>query len=423
MGEVKSLVLLLLVPWGLSAQTISHATLGGTAAIGSTQLDGPALLPQNQVNANQPDTTGYTTVPVGGTAGALTSALGALNDASCTTNGTILNLTSGATYAGNFVLPNLNCSANKWIVIQTNPASYSGPAAPSTQAQAVLATRQSSSTESGLAAITTTNTSAALASTSPCANGQVNISGTAVSWVNGVAPNDSGYSAHFVAGSAWNGVPILIGNNPPVQYTIDPTSNGSTTALTLASPGAGTQTNVQYGVCSGTVFHNYWIRNVEISSTNSTGSPPNTYNIVTIGGASPYTESQLSFVPYNVIFDRDYIHGAATIDIAKAIVLNCGNCGVINSDIREIHGINTTDSNAINETNSPGPLLIDNNYLDADGENMMLGGAAPALTNLFPKDITVTRNHFIKPFTRPEERMAPWDARSVPHRTSPCAIT
>jgi hypothetical protein len=47
--------------------------------------------------------------------------------------------------------------------------------------------------------------------------------------------------------------------------------------------------------------------------------------------------------------------------------------------------------------NGPGPYLIDNNYLEGAGENVMFGGADPGIAGMVPRDITITRNHFYKP--------------------------
>jgi hypothetical protein len=344
-------------------------------------------------NSSEPSTAGYaiTYVHNSGNPGANAGNLqNAINSATC---GTVIRLDSGAVYSGNLTLPPLSCGAGQWLIIETDPAHYSGPPEPAIQTAATLATRQSSATEPGLAVITTPNTSSAISTAASCTNGQVNITGNAVTWLSG-----NGYSAQFTTGSAWNGQTILIGETPPVPYTVQ--SVNSATALTLTAS-AGTQTNVQYGVCLGTPVNHYWFRNLEISSTSTTGTPPFTYSIVQIGGGNPYQDSQRDFIPHDVVFDRLYIHADASREVNKGIVLNAANSAVINCDIREIHGFASfTDSNAIGETNAPGPLLVDNNYLDADGENILWGGAAPAVPNLFPTDITITRNHFIKPFTR-----------------------
>ena len=65
------------------------------------------------------------------------------------------------------------------------------------------------------------------------------------------------------------------------------------------------------------------------------------------------------------------------------------------SDFKE----NGNDTQALWTYNSPGPLKIVNNYLEASGENFMTGGADPAIANLVPSDIEIRRNHFFKPLS------------------------
>jgi hypothetical protein len=55
------------------------------------------------------------------------------------------------------------------------------------------------------------------------------------------------------------------------------------------------------------------------------------------------------------------------------------------------------DSQAIAGTNGPGPFVIENNYLEAAGENILFGGADPYIPNLVPSDIVVRGNHLYKP--------------------------
>jgi len=55
------------------------------------------------------------------------------------------------------------------------------------------------------------------------------------------------------------------------------------------------------------------------------------------------------------------------------------------------------DTQAIAAWNGDGPFRIASNYLEAAGENIMFGGADPAIPNLVPADIEIVRNHFAKP--------------------------
>ena len=69
---------------------------------------------------------------------------------------------------------------------------------------------------------------------------------------------------------------------------------------------------------------------------------------------------------------------------------------MVNSWLSECHA-KGFDSQAIEGWNGPGPYLIENNTLEAAGENVMFGGADAAIRNLTPSDITIRRNHIRKP--------------------------
>jgi hypothetical protein len=54
--------------------------------------------------------------------------------------------------------------------------------------------------------------------------------------------------------------------------------------------------------------------------------------------------------------------------------------------------------------------VIENNYLEAAGENVMFGGADPAIANLIPSDITFRGNHVSKPTDWRRER---WTVKNL----------
>src|SRR6185295_19143823 len=68
------------------------------------------------------------------------------------------------------------------------------------------------------------------------------------------------------------------------------------------------------------------------------------------------------------------------------------------------------DSQAIVGWNGPGPFRIANNYLEAAGENVMFGGADPAIDGLVPSDIEVVGNHMAKPLAW---RGGPWTVKNL----------
>ena len=62
------------------------------------------------------------------------------------------------------------------------------------------------------------------------------------------------------------------------------------------------------------------------------------------------------------------------------------------SHISDCKGVGQ-DTQAIAGWNGPGPFTIDNNYLEGAGENVMFGGADPAILNLVSDRITFRRNY------------------------------
>src|SRR5262245_532786 len=119
------------------------------------------------------------------------------------------------------------------------------------------------------------------------------------------------------------------------------------------------------------------------------------YGIVTIGDGSS-AQNSLSQVPYALVFDRVYVHGNATGNMMRGIALNSASTAIVNSYIAYIHAVGY-DTQAIAGWNGPGPFKISNNYLEAAAENLLFGGADPAIANLVPSDIEVRGNYLFKP--------------------------
>lgn len=118
------------------------------------------------------------------------------------------------------------------------------------------------------------------------------------------------------------------------------------------------------------------------------------YDVITLGDGSR-AQNTLAMVPHDLIVDRVYIHGSPTYGQKRAIGLNSGATTIVNSYIAEIKA-SGQDSQAIGGWNGPGPYVISNNYLEAAGENLLIGGADPGIPNLVPSDITITKNYFTK---------------------------
>jgi hypothetical protein len=120
-------------------------------------------------------------------------------------------------------------------------------------------------------------------------------------------------------------------------------------------------------------------------------------DLIKLGDGSS-AQNSLELVAHHFILDRCYIHGFPTQEVKRGIALNSGETWITNSYISDIHGIGY-DTQAICGWNGPGPYHIINNYLEGAGENVMFGGADPAIPNLVPSDIEIRRNHFFKPLS------------------------
>jgi hypothetical protein len=90
------------------------------------------------------------------------------------------------------------------------------------------------------------------------------------------------------------------------------------------------------------------------------------------------------------------VHGHRFRGQKRGIALNGRSISVLNSYIADIKSMNA-DAQAIAGWNGAGPFAIENNYLEASGENILFGGADPAVEGLVPSDIVVRGNHLFKP--------------------------
>jgi hypothetical protein len=133
--------------------------------------------------------------------------------------------------------------------------------------------------------------------------------------------------------------------------------------------------------------HNWRLMGLEI--TTSYVSTTNTvYNLVLSDGS---LSSILTTMPSYVIFDRIYVHGLSTANTTRGIYMDFQSVGIVDSYCDEIH-YNGSDSQCFLSTNGPGPFLIQNNFIQAESENIMFGGSDPSIANLIPSDITIVGN-------------------------------
>ena len=124
-------------------------------------------------------------------------------------------------------------------------------------------------------------------------------------------------------------------------------------------------------------------------------------DIITLGDGSSAQHAR-NQVPFELIVDRCFIHGDPAAGQKRGIALNSASTYIINSHISDIK-TKGQDSQAIGGWNGPGPYVIEHNYLEASGENFMLGGADPSIDGMIAEDVIFRRNHLSKPLAWREE--------------------
>ena len=119
------------------------------------------------------------------------------------------------------------------------------------------------------------------------------------------------------------------------------------------------------------------------------------FGLVDIGN----NNSSNTTVPDSIVFDRCYVHGDLSAPAGRrGFTLSGTNIAVIDSHVSGFSEAGS-DSQAIFGYQGNGPFKIVNNFLEGASENVMFGGADPAIPNSVPSDIEIRRNHFFKPLS------------------------
>jgi hypothetical protein len=119
------------------------------------------------------------------------------------------------------------------------------------------------------------------------------------------------------------------------------------------------------------------------------------FDLISLGD-SDTTDADL--LPSDFEFDRVYVHGDPDKGGKRGFALNSKSTVIKNSYVSDWKS-DFQDTQAIGGWIGPGPYLIVNNYLEASGENVMFGGAAPKIPNMVPADIQFYFNHCSRPMS------------------------
>jgi hypothetical protein len=120
-------------------------------------------------------------------------------------------------------------------------------------------------------------------------------------------------------------------------------------------------------------------------------------------------QATLDAVPRDLIVDRCYFHGDPTRGQKRGLALNSAATTIVNSYFADFKH-RSADAQAIAGWNGPGPFVVENNYLEASGENFLLGGADPSIPGLIPSDVTFRRNLVSRPEAWREVR---WSVKNL----------
>jgi hypothetical protein len=120
-------------------------------------------------------------------------------------------------------------------------------------------------------------------------------------------------------------------------------------------------------------------------------------------------QATLDEVPHHIEFDRIIISGDPAVGQRRALAVNAAHITIANSYIRDIKDAGY-DSQAIAGWNTPGPITIKNNYLQAAGENILFGGSHINIPNAIPSDILIENNVLTK---NPDWRGTSWTVKNL----------
>lgn len=138
----------------------------------------------------------------------------------------------------------------------------------------------------------------------------------------------------------------------------------------------------------------YTLRGLEIRANTFGGG-----DLVAFGSADTTlgtTQDSAARVPTDLILDRCWVHGLPFTGQKRGVALHCLRGSVIENYISDCWGIGQ-DTQAIGGHNGLGTYVIRNNYLEAAGEVVLMGGSDPIIANLVPTDLLCHRNDITRP--------------------------
>jgi len=178
----------------------------------------------------------------------------------------------------------------------------------------------------------------------------------------------------LIQSSAMSNLPVPGNRVGPAHAPAMPriTANGVPPVAIRTAPGA----------------HHYRLVGLEVSAdTDAPGA------LLRLGDSGePLLENQAR----QIIVDRSFVHGDGVHNVRRGVQFDVAQGAIVDSYLANFVD-SLVNAQAVATTNAPGPLGVYNNYLEASGQNILLGGADPAIPNLIPSDIHIRGNYLSKP--------------------------
>lgn len=118
-------------------------------------------------------------------------------------------------------------------------------------------------------------------------------------------------------------------------------------------------------------------------------------DIVRIGSA---TATRVEDQPDVILLDRCYFPGDRVLGQKRGIALHGRQVGILRCVITDCKR-DGQDGQAVYLCNGPGPYVIIDNFLEASGENILIGGDSVRIPGLIPSDILIAGNSLYKPLS------------------------
>jgi hypothetical protein len=151
--------------------------------------------------------------------------------------------------------------------------------------------------------------------------------------------------------------------------------------------------------------HHYRLSGIEFRPSPDppdSGHRPFVNTLIRLGAAGASGDT----IPHHIIIERCYLHGDPVAGSRRGIVMNAAAIALLDSWLADFKTAGA-ESQAVIGWEGTGPILLKNNYLEAAGENLMFGGADPAVPDAVPADIEIRGNRFRK--------LTAWKAGSDDH--------